>query len=276
MEQTANVKLYLVEAAYGDRHHEITTCENSRHGMVRINSNAWVKENLINVGVQQLFPRDWKYMAWLDTDIFFRDPHWAQEALHQLQHFNLIQPWSQCADLGHHGNINTLFNSFGYLQQAGIPIQKHQHDPYRYGHSGFGYCATRLFWENLPRGLMDFCVLGSADWHMAWAAAGEVDVTLRTFISHSYNRRAREWQHGAMKTTHGQIGFCQGRLEHKFHGAKPNRKYKERNGILIECGFDPDKHLAYDAQGVIHIVGNKKLEHEIHQYNLNRKEDSID
>lgn len=276
MECTANVKFYLVEAAYGDRRHELELKDHERYRSVKIHSNAWIKENLINVGVAQLFPYDWKYMAWLDCDILFRDPHWAQETLHQLQHFDIVQPWSQCADLGHHGNIVSLFHSFGYIHQRGDRKQVKHDDGYQYAHSGMAWACTRRFWENLPRGLMDFCILGSGDWHMAWAAIGNVGQTLHFNLGPAYEKRCYDWQRGAVAISHKQVGFVQGRIEHFFHGNKINRYYKSRNQILKECGYDPDKHLRYDDQGIIHIVGNHRLEHAIHNYNLSRREDGID
>lgn len=61
----------------------------------------------------------------------------------------------------------------------GIPLGKVTHgvapassmpdcDYRRYGHTGYVWACTRYFWENVG-GLMDFCILGSADHNMALA-----------------------------------------------------------------------------------------------------------
>ena len=42
---------YTVELALRDRHHEVTSCENSRHIQLRAASELWLKENLSNIGV---------------------------------------------------------------------------------------------------------------------------------------------------------------------------------------------------------------------------------
>lgn len=272
-----NLKLYTVEAAFGDRHHEVTESCNPNHLQVRINSEIWIKENLINLGVAHLLPRNWRYMAWIDADIEFRNHHWGQETLHQLQHFAVVQPWQTCLDLGFHGHGMQLFNSFGYIHQRGDRKQKWSGEPYTYAHSGFAWACTRAFWENLPgKGLMDFPILGSADHHMAWAMIGEVGSTIHGKMQPSFFRRCEEWQRDAVQVCRKQVGFTPGRIEHHFHGPKKRRMYRERWQILVDHKFDPDKDLMYDAQGVLHLVNNPALEHAIMKYNRGRFEDSIE
>ena len=138
MEETPNVKLVLVELAFGDRKHEVTDSDNPWHLQLRSRQNIWTKESCINLGVARLLPRDWRYMAWIDMDVFFRDPNWALETIHQLQHFPVVQPWSDCADLGPTGNIFQHFRSFGLQHQRRIPKQKHpSQKEYQYAHTGF-------------------------------------------------------------------------------------------------------------------------------------------
>jgi len=277
MLQTKNVKLHIVEAAFGDRHHECTDLHNVSHLQIRTHSEIWIKENMINLGVRYLLPRDWKYMAWIDTDVFFRDPYWAQEALHQLQHFQVIQPWQDCLDLGPHGNVFQHFKSFGFQHQRRIPKQMHPSQPYQYAHSGYAWACTRKFYENLPgKGLLDFAILGSADHHMAFACIGEVQNTVHRGMQPSFLRKCEEWQHWALKTTHKEVGFCHGRVEHVFHGPKKRRQYRERWQILVDFKYDPEKNLIYDDMGVLHLVHNPALEHAIRQYNRGRAEDSIE
>ena len=58
----------------------------------------WLKENLINIGVQNL-PYKWEQVAWLDSDIHFARPNWVGETIHKLQHYDFIQLFSQARDL---------------------------------------------------------------------------------------------------------------------------------------------------------------------------------
>ncbi len=272
---TPNVQLHVVEAAIGDRHHEVTDPNNPNHLQLRTKQGIWIKENMINLGVRHLLPSDWKYLAWIDCDVFFRDPQWAQETLHQLQHYSVVQPWSDCLDLGHHGNILQHFQSFGYMHQLRTPKKPNHEKPYKYAHTGFAWACTRTFWENV-KGLLDFCILGSGDHHLAWALIGEVMSTVPNKLAPSYARRCIEWQNNAVRITHKEVGYVMGRIEHKWHGSKTKRYYKDRWNILFSNNFDPDKDLAYDSQGLIHVIGKPKLVHEIHKYNLSRQEDGID
>lgn len=275
MEKTPHVKVYGVEAAFGDRHHEVTCSENAHDLQLRTHSEIWVKENLINLGVRYLLPRHWKYMAWVDTDIFFRDPHWARETLHQLQHFAVVQPWSDCADLGPLGGISRHFRSFGFQHQRRQPKQMHPSQPYQYAHSGFAWACRRDFYE-AAEGLVDFAILGSADHHMAFGMIGEIKNTIHQGMSPSFFRRCQEWQDRVRRVTHDEVGFVPGRIEHQFHGPKARRYYRERWQILVDAKYDPDKNLMYDDAGVLQLIGNPKLEHAIRLYNRARFEDSIE
>lgn len=272
-----HVKLYTVEAAFGDRHHEVTDAGNSGHLQVRTNGEAWIKENLINLGVRHLLPRTWRYVAWVDCDVVFRDSNWAGEALQQLQHFPVIQPWQNALDLGPTGNVLQCFQSFGHLHQSkpGQPKQVKATDPYPYGHSGYAWACTRTFWEAVG-GLIDFAVLGSGDHHMANAMVGTVEATVHGGLGPSYLRRCLDWQRRAMRITHGEVGFSTGRIEHSFHGPKKARGYQNRWQILVQNHYDPDHDLSYDHQGVIHLVGKPQLEQAIRRYNRSRAEDSVE
>jgi hypothetical protein len=275
VEATPNVRLYMVESAFGDRHHEVTETGNPRHLQRRTRSEIWNKENLINLGVRHLLPLDWRYLAWVDADVEFRDPEWALDTLHQLQHFGVVQPWQSALDLGPTGNVLQAFQSFGFRHQDGGPKHVHRsNDRYPVGHCGFAWACTRTFWEAVG-GLIDFAILGSADYHMSWAMVGEVSRTIYS-VTKPFHRRCVEWQQRALRVTHGQVGYVQGRLEHHFHGPKQRRYYKDRWKILIDSQYDPDTDLMYDSQGLIQLCGRHDLEHAIRQYNRSRHEDSIE
>lgn len=275
MEATSNVSFHMVEAAFGDRHHEVTDTGNDRHLQIRTNSEAWIKENMINLAVRHLLPRDWKYLAWVDADVFFQDPNWAQETLHQLQHWPVVQPWQQCLDLGFHGNVLQMHQSFGWMHQTGIRKQRWTGEPYTYAHSGFAWACTRAFWEQIG-GLLDIAILGSADHHMAWAMIGDVDSTIHRAMPPSFYRLCREWQDRAIRVTHKQVGFVNGRIEHQFHGPKNRRFYRERWQILIDHKYDPDRDIIRDDQGIVQLCSKPDLEQAIRVYNRSRFEDSIE
>lgn len=283
MRATAHVELYVVETAFGDRQHEIADVADDRQLQLRTNSEIWIKESMINLGVRHLLPHNWKYVAWVDTDILFRDAHWAQETLHQLQHFPIIQPWQQCADLGFNGNIMQTHQSLGWLQQGASAAARKAattpalefDDPYRAGHTGYAWACTRRFWEQ-TNGLLDHCILGSADNHMGRACIGETHKTIHGKMHPNFHKRALEWQERALVLTHGQLGYARGRIEHAFHGPKAKRYYNTRWQILIDHQFDPATDIMHDEQGLVQLVGKPALEQAVRQYNRSRSEDSIE
>ena len=276
MRQTANVKLHVVELAFGDRHHEVASGDGVDSELrLRSSHELWHKENMINLGVERLLPRDWKYMAWVDADVAFNNDNWALETIHQLQHYQVVQPWSECLDLGPYGNVMSTFASFCSLVQRGVRIQAYSGEPYQYGHSGFAWACTRTFWEN-ARGLIDWAILGSGDHHMAWAMLNQVDRSLHQQMPEPFKRKAREWQALAYRQTHGNLGYVPGFISHGFHGPKARRRYRERWDIFVKWAFDPDKDLRRDDQGLLYVVGKPGLEEDIRRYMRGRHEDSIE
>ena len=72
-----------------------------RHQYIGLHTKdeLWLKENAINVGVQNL-PYGWQQVCWLDSDVHFCRPNWVGECIHKLQHFAFLQPFTHARDLG--------------------------------------------------------------------------------------------------------------------------------------------------------------------------------
>ncbi len=181
--------------------------------------------------------------------------------------------FQQALDLGFNGNVLHTHQGIGYLSQKGElrPRPDYPHG----GHTGYVYAATRQLWEQTG-GLMDWCVLGSADHHMALACLGETDLRVSGDAAQGFFRKCNEWRAKAIRVTHKEIGFVNGRIEHHFHGAKRKRFYQDRWKILTKHNFNPDTDLMYDDQGLVTLVGKPGLEADIRAYNRSRCEDSIE
>lgn len=280
MEATPNVKLFLVETAFGDREYEFTEQGNPQHLQLRTHSEIWIKENMINLGVRHLLPRHWRYLAWVDVDVEFRNRHWALETIHQLQHYPIVQPWQTSSNLGPTGKVMKMFNSVGEMNRLGQEpgekkSKRYKGDPYIFGHCGYAWACTRAFYENV-RELIDFAILGSADHHMALGCRGYYSHSVHSAIKGPFMELCHAWQTRAMQMTHGRIGVVDGAIEHYFHGPMDRRNYVGRWEILIQNGFDPVHDLRHDAQGLIQLSGKPHLEHAIQEYNRSRFEDSIE
>lgn len=275
MQATANVRLHVVETAFGDRHHEVTEAGNPAHLQLRTSHELWTKENMINRGITHLLPRDWKYVAWVDADVTFANPHWALDTIHELQHWQVVQPWTECLDLGPKGTVFQVQKSFAYLVNQGIRVRVNPKEPYAFGHMGYATACTREFYENVG-GLIDFGILGSGDAHMAYSLIGKVEESISNRVSEEYKRAVLEWQRRAFRATNGHMGFVPGFITHHWHGKKRSRRYLERWQILTKHKFDPFTDLKRDHQGLYQLIGKPRLQEDIRQYFRTRDEDSVD
>jgi hypothetical protein len=266
----SGVHLTTVECALGERPFEL---DNPRvnHVKVRANSILWNKENLINLAIARL-PPDWKYVAWLDADILFRQPGWASETVQALQQYHVIQPWESCYDLGPHGEHVDLHHSFLSLWWKDKSIRFG--GGYTFAHPGYAWACTRQAFEWLG-GLIETAALGAGDHHMALALIGRVGESVPGGLSASYLRHLNIWQARALQHINFSLGFLQGStIEHFWHGRKEDRHYSLRWDIVTGNQFDPDTDLKRNAFGVLELAGNKPgLEHDLDTYFRQRNED---
>lgn len=134
----AGVNLVVIECAYGEEDH-VCQIPGAKHIGVRAKTRVWNKENLLNLAIQQT--PEAKYIGWFDADIIFRRSDWALASIQALQHYDVIQPWSDAYDLGPNGEHIAAYKSFAYQwfqRQKVIPdnpkFWKHDGGPYIYPH----------------------------------------------------------------------------------------------------------------------------------------------
>lgn len=246
-----------VEVAFGDRAFVVTQPDDPFDVQLRSPHQIWLKENALNIGFSRL-PQDWKYAGYLDADVLFARPDWANEIIHQLQHFRVVQPFSQSIDLTPKYEIMRIFRSYMWcfvqeLLDNPSTVENYYGDIDGHGgkifpHPGYGMFFRRDAFNALG-GLIDWCVLGGADLWMCYLLAGR----MRKFpdsLGDSGKRWLKIWGDRAIKHINHNIGFVDGLLIHYFHGAKKKRRYKDRGAILVEGKFDPEIHLYKDYQGL--------------------------
>jgi arginyl-tRNA--protein-N-Asp/Glu arginylyltransferase len=59
MNEDDNVELYVVEMAYGDQKFIVTKSSNPKHLQIRTQTPLWHKENMINLAVKKLLPKNY-------------------------------------------------------------------------------------------------------------------------------------------------------------------------------------------------------------------------
>jgi hypothetical protein len=264
-----NVELYIVELAYGEQKYFITEQHNPRHLQLRATDVLWHKENMINLGVQKLLPKDWQAMAWIDADIEFENTTWASDTLKLLNGcFDVVQLFSHACDLNETGLSMTVFNSLGYC----LTKNKHtHHDGINFSHPGYAWAIRREAYDKIG-GLYEHAILGSADHIMAKALVGEAKTSIHKLSHPDYFRDVLAFEQRAKGL---RMGYTPGVIRHYWHGSKVNRKYVERWQILVKHDFNPLVHLTKNAEGLLISSTScpKALLADILQYGNDRKED---
>lgn len=270
LKQGAN--LYVVEAQNGERDHVIAQPYETKHTRLVTIDEIWHKENMINIGVSRL-PPDWRYCAWVDSDILFENSEWIDSTLHALQSFEVVQLFQTAVDLAPDGSVIQLHNGFGWEHFKGnVPGTKY----YPFMHPGYGWAYTRKAWNGFG-GLIDRAVLGSGDHHMALGLIGKSYASLPNGVTSSYRKYIYDWQKRALESVKKDIGYVPGTIKHLWHGRKKTRFYQERWKILEKHKFCPFNDLKRDWQGLLQLEDHRiELRDDIRKYFHSRLEDSVD
>lgn len=265
--------LITIEVAFGCRDFCVTSKYNPNHIQLVTNEEIWHKERMINLAIQRL-PQDWKYVAWIDADITFARPDWVEETINLLQHYSVIQMFSQAIDLSPKNEFIKLHQGIMSSYENNTLIDKF--GKYETFHPGFAWAATRDSLNSLG-GLIDFAILGSADRHMALSLLEKGNNALPKNMSKGYVEQLQMWEDRCKKYIKKNVGHMPGILLHHWHGKKIDRKYKDRWKILIENKYDPEFDIKFDTQGLHQLTDRcPKLKYDIRKYFQSRNEDSID
>jgi hypothetical protein len=293
-----NVIPHRAEVAFGDRPFEVTG-DDHNDLQLRTTDEMWLKENSINLAVSKL-PVDWKYAGYVDADFHFTRHDWALEAVHLLQHYDFVQLFSTYADItgetatswqGHRPyRLNSSF-AWNYQhpeQFKAAQLARSKADP--------GYYVKPLaskqfpfgFWPGAPGGawawrrpafeavggLLDTCILGSGDYHMAAALAKLPDTHVEMKLAlPGYIRAIQEWRDRAGQL-HANIGCVDNFAVHSWHGNKVSRGYGGRVDVLRNFQFDPYRDIQRDWQGLWKWDGRKpQMRDAARRFFLDRNED---
>lgn len=240
------------------------------HLRFEVSDRLWIKENLINLGVDAL-PSDWKYMAWIDADITFFNSRWVEDTIDALKKNDVVQMFQSAVNLGPQGECFKLDQGFAYQYRcSGRAYTK----TYKYGfwHPGFAWSCTRKAYGTM-QGIIDWGILGSGDHHMALAMIQKVDQSHPGGIHANYQKKLRDFQSRVKGLT---LGFTPGTILHHWHGRLEDRKYRERWDILVKGAYDPCKDIQKNRTGVMQLTAHgDRLRVPIHEYFVGRKEDCM-
>jgi len=270
LEET-NVLVYVVELAYKKQRFIITDPKNKRHLQIRTETPLWHKENMINLGVKKLLPKNWKAMAWIDSDIEFENPSWALDTLKVLNGTkDIVQLFGNCIDMDKYEDAMNIFTSFGHQYTKELPYSKKL---VQFWHPGFAWACTRKAYEKMG-GLYEGGILGSGDNIMALCLIQQGLKSLNDQSTEDYKNSILEFQN-RVKTL--RLGYVPGVIRHYFHGSKKNRRYNDRWQILLKHNYEPSIHVTHDEHGILIPTQTcpKEMLEQILEYFTERNEDEF-
>jgi hypothetical protein len=301
-----NLEVYVCELAYGDRPFEVTNSQNPNHLQLRTGHVLWHKENQINLCVSKFDPT-WKYGAWIDADVLFTRSDFGIEVIHALQHHAFVQPFSSYTNVS--PSHRPLSHEFGFAYKyctnrlPGGSLEAALKMGAAGGDSGDSGCelkmgskgrrqsggigAVGLAWAfrrdafNAVGGMIDICLLGSADYYMTLGLVGHSELCKdrpELIGGHPhYREMIAAWQDRALRACKQNIGYVDCYAIHHWHGSKRRRFYGERQHIIARQQYDPMTDIYRDSFGVYQLNPDRiGLRDELEKYFSSRKEDSVD
>ena len=269
MEREENIILYFVELAYGTHNFYLTEKTNPRHLQLRGKTPIWHKENMINIGIQKLLPKNWKAIAWIDADIEFENSSWALDALKVLNGSrDIVQLFSHAIDMDKNLSSMSIFPSFGYQYTKKA---KYGNSGINMWHPGYAWACTHKAYEKMG-GLYEMSILGAGDHNMSFSLIRKSEHSLNVNVTVDYKKSVIEFEKRAQML---RLGYVPGVIRHYFHGSKKNRKYAERWQILVQNAYEPTKHITKNSDGLLIPTDTcpKKMLDEIYAYFAERNED---
>src|SRR4029078_11155507 len=148
-----------------------------------------------------LLPLDAWGVAFIDCDVRFVRSDWANETLHQLQHFKVVQMWSEAEDLGpnfeglqrHHSFIYSWQNELLMPSCPGYYQPPSPESAFIEGHPGFAW-AWRRSALNEVGGLIEVGITGANDNSMARGLIGDAEYSIHPDIQTTYRAHVMKWQ----------------------------------------------------------------------------------
>jgi len=219
----------------------------------------WHKELLLNAAIRAL-PERCTRVAWLDCDIVFADPTWAERAEALLDRHRLVQLFHACHRLGPReappssgapGRQPDCFSLAHLMENGRLPDDHFRlagtSSTYRYT-PGIAWAAHRA--EIQARGLYEALILGSGDRALVSAACGrQRDFVHKLRMNGKQASHYLSWADGVHGWVRGDVTSLPGEVFHLWHGEVDRRRYCGRYEDLQPHGFDPHRDIARDPDG---------------------------
>jgi hypothetical protein len=224
--------VFTIELVYEGRTPEIPDAIH-----VTTNSYMFHKENLYRVLFNKL-PKHYKKLAFLDADVFFKDPSWYDETCKLLDTHDIVQPY----ETAHWLDLTYAETQLSRKTVLLMPTNKWT---FEY-HPGFAWCMKRKWFKH--NGFFELALSGSAD-TLSCAAWLKKEFPKGFQSLPKSIRPAYEEYKANLKEPN--LTYLKGMdIYHLYHGSRVNRQYAERHKML-DVDTDIRTVTFKNAEGVL-------------------------
>ena len=265
------VNLVVVEAYSSNSKYRINKLHDNIIS-IRTEEVYWMKENLLNIGIEFLLDYKIKNIGWLDCDILINDSNFLEKTITSLKTHKVVHMFSECKQW----LSDTL-----YKNKTSVCKLSHEHNNLltlllcRLGDVGYGYAYNSDILRKVL--LYDKAVVGTGDWlnllgciriknHEELMGDRFFQGTTRGFFNSFI-----AWQKCMSSYVDSNVGYVDTTFEILHHGNELNRDYVNRESILKKCGYEPNQHLINFKS--TYKLQNRSLSEAITDYFISRDED---
>ena len=290
----SGIRCQVVELAFGSNPFQIVDHEDVIQ--LRGEHVMWHKEHLLNIGIKKLLSEGLNKIAWLDGDIVFSDPLWAQKISSQLDLVNLCQVFETIQIHDHLAGPPVIApSSVKYFRETGLlynqpPTRKRTllRGMLKGGQSGFGWAARAevleqaLLYNNAIVGGGDKLIM-AASLSEDFSEKGIARLTRSKFSckacghknqSDAFTADYLEWAQRWSQAVDGKVGYAKLQISDMYHGKRSDRGYMVRHDILYRNEYDPSKDLISEESDCLTWSSGKETMHrEVENYFLSRRDD---
>lgn len=236
-----------------------------KHVIYNIPQPIFIKENLINLVVQNHLPKNYEYFCWVDNDIIYENNEWVDETIDKLKSNDLVQMFSTVSD--QYYNYGAEFKQkYGSIFFKNIPNKNPVFKLLineKLIHPGFAWATNKKFYTRIKK-LWDLNIIGGADSIMSassFKTTSEFNKLNYYFYSESFKQDLEKYIINFKECNYNYISR---NIIHLFHGDLTNRAYIKRHNILNKYNFNKS-FLNYTSDGIIYLNNNDLL-NEIIEY----------
>lgn len=268
------VQICVIELLYSTQKNFLKVSNSDFHLQIQYKHDIYLfnKENLINVGVKKLLPPQWKWMAWVDADIEFKDEFWVEKTIKLFKsgQYDVLQLFSICRYLSKDNTPQEYFHS-----SISLLYNSHLLKNKKYRHPGFAWACSRKAFDKME-GLFEYAIIGGGDFIMEACFTNRFHIIEKKFNENpEFLNYIRNFYEKVKDFTYNFLNIL---IEHHYHGERKNRMYINRNEIILKNKFSPEKDMIkpFENLGFSILVPTiefyEKIESKIKEYFQSRKE----